>query len=46
MHLTLKKEATEPAGKSFLQQQARFEALIEHYKPRAPSPDSEHALSG
>src|SRR2546429_102796 len=31
MHLTLKKEATKPAGKNFLQQQARFDAFTRVY---------------
>jgi hypothetical protein len=30
MDLTLKKEVTKPAAKNFLQQQARFDAFIEH----------------
>jgi putative transposase len=29
MHLTLKKEATKPAAKNFLQQRARFDKFIE-----------------
>jgi putative transposase len=39
MHLTLKKEATKPAARNFLQQQARFDDFIEvfttsgHMKP-------------
>ena len=36
MHLTLKKEATRPAGKNFLQQQARFDAstrVCNHERP-------------
>ena len=32
MHLTLKKEATKPACRNFLQQQARFGKFIEVYK--------------
>jgi putative transposase len=36
MHLTLKKEATKPAAKNFLQQQARFDAFIEHYNHERP----------
>jgi len=31
MHLTLKKEATKPPGKNFLQQQARFDQFIRIY---------------
>lgn len=33
MHLTLKKEATRPAGSNFLQQQARFAAFTAEYNP-------------
>jgi putative transposase len=33
MHLTLKKEATKPAAKNFLQQQARFDQFIRVYNP-------------
>jgi transposase InsO family protein len=36
MHLTLKKEATHPAAKSFLQQQARFDRFIECYNRERP----------
>jgi putative transposase len=36
MHLTLKKEATKPAAKNFLQQQARFDAFIEGYNHERP----------
>jgi putative transposase len=36
MHLTLKKEATKPAAKNFLQQQARFDTFIEHYNHERP----------
>jgi transposase InsO family protein len=36
MHLTLKKEATKPAGKNFLQQQARFEAFTRVYNHERP----------
>jgi hypothetical protein len=31
MHLTLKKEATRPAGENFLQQQAKFDRFIPCY---------------
>jgi len=31
MHLTLKKEATRPAGRNFLQQQAKFDRFIQCY---------------
>ena len=44
MHLTLKKETTKPAGKKFLQQQAKFGRFIEYYKPLATAPGAEHAL--
>jgi putative transposase len=36
MHLTLKKEATKPAAKNFLQQQAKFDAFIECYNQERP----------
>jgi hypothetical protein len=36
MHLTLKKEATKPAGANFLQQQARFDAFIEEFNTERP----------
>ena len=36
MHLTLKKEATHPAAKNFLQQQARFDRFIECYNRERP----------
>ena len=36
MHLTLKKEATKPAAKNFLQQQARFDAFIDYYNHQRP----------
>lgn len=36
MHLTLKKEATKPAGKNFLQQQAKFDAFIDEYNNERP----------
>lgn len=36
MHLTLKKEATRPAGKNFLQQQAKFDEFIEEYNFERP----------
>ncbi len=35
MHLTLKKEATKPAAKNFLQQQAKFDEFIAVLQPRA-----------
>jgi hypothetical protein len=36
MHLTLKEEATKPAGKNFLQQQARFDAFTCVYNHERP----------
>ena len=36
MHLTLKKEATKPAAKNCLQQQARFDEFIECYNQERP----------
>jgi putative transposase len=36
MHLTLKKEATRPAAKNFLQQQARFDRFIACYNQERP----------
>jgi len=36
MHLTLKKEATKPAAKNFLQQQARFDQFIDTFNTERP----------
>ena len=36
MHLTLKKEATRPPGKNFLQQQAKFDLFIDEYNQERP----------
>jgi len=36
MHLTLKKEATRPAGGNFLQQQARFDAFTAEFNDERP----------
>jgi putative transposase len=36
MHLTLKKEATRPAGKNFLQQQAKFDRFLECFNQERP----------
>jgi len=36
MHLTLKKEATKPAAKNFLQQQAKFDRFIECFNHERP----------
>ena len=36
MHLTLKKEATKPAGRNFLQQQAKFDRFMHDYNHERP----------
>ncbi len=36
MHLTLKKEATKPPAKNFLQQQGKFDQFIEYYNHERP----------
>jgi putative transposase len=36
MHLTLKKEATKPAGMNFLQQQEKFDKFIQEYNNERP----------
>ena len=36
MHLTLKKEATRPAAKNFLQQQAQFDRFLECFNRERP----------
>ena len=36
MHLTLKKEATRPAAKNFLQQQAKFDRFLQVYNQERP----------
>ncbi|MGZ8344387.1 MAG: integrase core domain-containing protein [Allosphingosinicella sp.] len=36
MHLTLKQEATRPAGMNFLQQQGRFDAFVDEYNDERP----------
>jgi putative transposase len=36
MHLTLKKEATKPAARNFLVQQARFDDFIDYYNTERP----------
>jgi putative transposase len=36
MHLTLKQEATRPAGANLLQQQAKFDAFIEEFNQERP----------
>ena len=46
MHLTLKKEATRPRGKNFLQQQAKFDRFIECYNQERPHQALEHEVSG
>ena len=36
MHLTLKKEATKPASKNFIQQQGRFDRFLEQFNQERP----------
>jgi putative transposase len=36
MHLTLKREATKPAARNVLQQQARFDTFVEQYNTERP----------
>jgi putative transposase len=36
MHLTLKKEATQPPARNFLQQQAKFEHIVEIFNQQRP----------
>jgi putative transposase len=36
MHLTLKREATQPAAENFLQQQAKFDTFIDEYNQERP----------
>ena len=36
MHLTLKREATRPAGSNFLQQQAKFDTFIDEFNNQRP----------
>jgi transposase InsO family protein len=36
MHLTLKKEATRPAGQNILQQQAKFDAFVDEFNNERP----------
>jgi hypothetical protein len=36
MHRTLKQETTRPAGRNFLQQQARFDAFVSEYNNERP----------
>ncbi len=36
MHLTLKKEATRPAGENILQQQAKFDTFLEEFNSERP----------
>ena len=36
MHLTLKQETTKPAGKNFLQQQAKFDDFVTEYNTERP----------
>jgi transposase InsO family protein len=44
MHLTLKKEATRPAGANFLQQQAKFDAFTQEYNNERPHESLEMKL--
>ncbi len=37
MHLTLKQEATRPAGANMLQQQARFDQFLEQFNRERPA---------
>ena len=46
MHLTLKKEATRPAGANILQQQAKFDDFIEEFNQRTPPRGSPDEVSG
>jgi len=46
MHLTLKKEATKPAGKNFLPAASSLRRLHSRLQPRATASGSEHALPG
>jgi hypothetical protein len=36
MHLTLKKEATRPAGDNILQQQTKFDTFLEEFNKERP----------
>jgi hypothetical protein len=45
MDLTLKKEATKPPAKNFLQQQAKFDRFIECYNQERPH-QAEHEVPG
>jgi putative transposase len=36
MHLTLKKEATRPAGANLLQQQAKFDTFLQEFNHERP----------
>ena len=41
-HLTLKREETQPAAPNFLQQQARFDALVARYNDERPHEALDH----
>jgi putative transposase len=43
MNLTLRKEATKPAAKNFLQQQARFDEFTQVFNEERPQPGAKHA---
>jgi putative transposase len=42
MHLTLKKEATKPAGKNLLRQQARFDTFVDEFNQVRPQQGPRH----
>jgi putative transposase len=44
MHLTLKQQATRPAGANFLQQQARFDAFVEEFNLEKASRSTRHEM--
>src|SRR5262249_4665609 len=46
MHLTLKKEATRPAGANILQQQAKFDAFVEEFNQERPHEAPRHEMPG
>jgi hypothetical protein len=46
MHLTLKLETTKPAGKNFLQQQAKFDDFVECFNNERPHQALNMPLSG
>src|SRR5215470_4287184 len=46
MHLTLKKEATKPAARNFLQQQARVDDFVEVFNHQRPHEALDMKMSG